>query len=81
MWIARLIETRKYFSVFIDWVKVSIEISLVLVSLILVNFGPIGTLIQIVCLIVFITLESRSIGAVLKKVRISFCGRRKNKKD
>ncbi|SSC13675.1 protein of unknown function [Mesotoga infera] len=54
---------------------------MVLVSLILVNFGPIGTLIQIVCLIVFITLESRLIGAVLKKVRISFCGRRKNKKD
>ena len=81
MWIARLIETRKYFSISINWVRLSIEISLVIVSLIMVYFGSIGTLIQIVCLIAFITLEGRSIEAVLKKVGVSFCGRRKNMKD
>ena len=81
MWIARLIETRKYFSISINWVRLSIEISLVLVSLMMVYCGSIGTLIQIACLVVFITLEGKSIGVVLKKVWISFSGRRKNKKD
>ncbi|KUK91945.1 MAG: Wzx, putative [Thermotogales bacterium 46_20] len=69
MWIARLIETRKYFSISVDWVRLSAEISLVLVSLLMVYFGLVVTLIQIVCLIAFITLERKSIGAALKKVR------------
>ncbi|WP_289059690.1 polysaccharide biosynthesis C-terminal domain-containing protein, partial [uncultured Mesotoga sp.] len=81
MWIARLFETRKYFSISINWVRLSIEISLVLVSLMMVYCGSIGTLIQIACLVVFITLEGKSIGVALKKVWISFSGRRKNKKD
>lgn len=81
MWIARLIETRKYFSVSIDWVRLTVEISLVLASLMMVYFGLVGALIQIVCLIVFIILEGKSIGAVLKKVWIAFCERGKNKKD
>lgn len=81
MWIARLIETRRYFAVSIDWAKLSIGISLVLVSLLMVYFGIIGTLIQIVCLITFISVELNAIRAMLKRVWLAFSGRRKKKKD
>ncbi len=77
MWIARLFETRKYFSISINWVRLSVEISLVLVSLMMVYCGSIGTLIQIACLVVFITLEGKSIGVALKKARSILSRKRK----
>ena len=69
MWIARLIETRRYFTVTINWTRLSLGITLVFVSLMMAYFGITGIVVQMICLLSFATLERKTLKALLKKLR------------
>lgn len=79
MWIARLIETRKYFTVTINWTRLSLGITLVVVSLMMAYFGITGTVIQSICLLSFLILEKRTLKAMLKKLLTVLTGKRRRK--
>lgn len=67
MWIARLIETRRYFTVTIKWSRLSLGITLVFISLLMAYFGITGTVVQVICLVSFTFVEARTIGRVLRR--------------
>ncbi|NMC63210.1 MAG: polysaccharide biosynthesis protein, partial [SAR324 cluster bacterium] len=79
MWIARLIETRRYFTVTINWTRLSLGITLVVVSLMMAYFGITGTVIQSICLLSFLILEKRTLKAMLKKLLTVLTGKRRRK--
>jgi len=64
-----LIETRRYFTVTINWTRLSLGITLVFVSLMMAYFGITGTVVQMICLLSFATLERKTLKALLKKLR------------
>lgn len=67
MWIARLIETRRYFSIQINWLRFILDSSLAVIALMMNYLSIYGLFIQIACFVIFVIIERKAIKTIYIK--------------